>query len=406
MADARSHSGSAAGSDSASSHSPASSPSSTRSHAGARPSLGERILAVRDRILASPAFQRWAAAFPLTRPIALRRSRAVFDLCAGFVYSQTVLAAIRLDLFERLADGPLPPGELARACDVPQDRLERLLGAACALRLLRRTWRGRVALGPLGAPLVGNRALAAMVEHNALFYRDLDDPVRLLKEGPGHDTLLHRYWAYTASADARELTAEEVGPYSALMAASQPMVAQEVLDAFPFERHRRILDVGGGEGAFLEAVGRRHPSLELHLFDLPAVAERGRARLAGAFPDREAGIHGGDFFRDPLPEGADLVTLVRILHDHDDDEARALLRNVHAALPPGGTLVVAEPMAGVRGAETVGAAYFSLYLLAMGQGRPRTPDEYEVLLREAGFRKVRTPRPRAPVLTTLVTGTR
>jgi demethylspheroidene O-methyltransferase len=67
-------------------------------------------------------------------------------------------------------------------------------------------------------------------------------------------------------------------------------------------------------------------------------------------------------------------------------------------------VVVAEPMAGVRGAETVGAAYFSLYLLAMGQGRPRSPAEYRALLSEAGFRGVRSPRPRAPVLTGVVTG--
>ncbi|CAN5744392.1 hypothetical protein BH23GEM11_BH23GEM11_21530 [soil metagenome] len=99
-----------------------------------------------------------------------------------------------------------------------------------------------------------------------------------------------------------------------------------------------------------------------------------------------------------------MITLVRILHDHDDDGARMLLHAARRALPPGGIVVIAEPMAGVRGAETVGAAYFSLYLLAMGQGRPRSPGEYRALLREAGFRKVRSPRPRSPVLTGVVTG--
>ncbi len=366
--------------------------------------LGERILAWRDRILAAPGFQRWAAAFPLTRPVALSRSRRVFDLCAGFVYSQTVLACIRLDLFTRLSRGPMEPEALARACDLPLDRLERLLGSAVALRLVRRTREGRIALGPLGAPLVGNEALSRMVEHNVLFYHDLADPVSLLREGPAEGGLLQGYWAYTRSPDARELTAEQVGPYSALMAASQPLVSREILDAYPFGRHRRILDVGGGEGAFLEAVGTRHPRLELALFDLPAVANRARARLVERFSPSRLHLAGGDFFRDPLPRGADVITLVRILHDHDDEETRTLLRAVRAALPPGGKVVVAEPMAGVRGAETVGAAYFSLYLLAMGQGRPRSPAEYRALLREAGFRKVRSPRPRSPVLTGVVTG--
>jgi len=366
--------------------------------------LGERVLAWRDRILAAPGFQRWAAAFPLTRPIALSRSRRVFDLCAGFVYSQTVLAAVRLDLFTRLSNGPMEPGVLAAACDLPLERLERLLGSATALGLLRRTRSGRIALGPLGAPMVGNEALARMVEHNVLFYHDLADPVNLLRDGPGDNGLLHGYWAYTRTGDSKGLTSEQVGPYSALMAASQPLVSREILDAYPFQRHRRLLDVGGGEGAFLEAVGLRHPRLELGLLDLPAVAARARERLVERFAPTRLHLHGGDFFRDPLPEGADLVTLVRILHDHDDEHARILLHAARRALPPGGTVLIAEPMAGVRGAETVGAAYFSLYLLAMGQGRPRSPAEYKALLLEAGFRKVRSPRPRSPVLTGVVTG--
>ena len=367
-------------------------------------SVGERLLALRDRILASPGFQRWASAFPLTRPIALSRSRRVFDLCAGFVYSQTVLAAVRLDLFTRLSRGPMAPADLADACGLPLDRLERLLGSATALGLVRRTRSGRIALGAMGAPLVGNEALARMVEHNVLFYHDLADPVALLRDGPGDTGLLHGYWAYTRSAEAKDLTSEQVGPYSALMAASQPLVSREILDAYPFQRHRRILDVGGGEGAFLEQVGLRHPRLELGLFDLPAVATRARERLSERFSPSRLHLAGGDFFQEPLPRGADVITLVRILHDHDDTETRALLRSVRAALPPGGTVVVAEPMAGMRGAETVGAAYFSLYLLAMGQGRPRSPAEYRALLREAGFRKIRSPRPRSPVLTSVVTG--
>jgi demethylspheroidene O-methyltransferase len=382
---------------------PTSAPDRTRTEGDGPVGWLESLRGWRDRVLASPGFQRWAAAFPLTRPIALRRSRQVFDLCAGFVYSQTVLALIRLDVFSFLADGARTPRALAAFTGVPEERLSRLLGSAMALRLLRRTRSGAVALGPLGAPLVGNEALAQLVEHNVLLYHDLADPLEILRRGPGATSLLNRYWAYAHSPDARSLSAQEVGPYSALMAASQPLVAREVLDAFPFRRHRRILDVGGGEGAFLEAVGRRHPHLCLTLFDLPAVAERGRARLTESLPGDRVQVQGGDFFTDPLPGGHDLISLVRILHDHEDDDVLRILRSVRAALPPGGTILVAEPMAGMRGAETVGAAYFSLYLLAMGQGRPREPGEYREFLGRAGFRRIRSPRPRSPVLTGVIT---
>ena len=78
-----------------------------------------------------------------------------------------------------------------------------------------------------------------------------------------------------------------------------------------------------------------------------------------------------------------------MLHDHDDDKALAALRAAYAALPPGGTLLIAEPMAQTPGAEAIGDAYFGFYLLAMGSGRPRRHGEMTQLLQAAGFERIR-----------------
>jgi demethylspheroidene O-methyltransferase len=173
-------------------------------------------------------------------------------------------------------------------------------------------------------------------------------------------------------------------------------VARDALDAYDLSRHRRLLDVGGGEGVFLEAAGRRHPNLALTLFDLPAVAERATSRLAAAGMGDRTTCVGGNFHADALPTGADVISLVRVLLDHDDETVRALLRRVHAALPTGGRLLVIEAISGARGAETAGDAFFNFYLLAMGSGRPRTVDELKDMVRVAGFDQVSelaTPRP-------------
>ncbi len=103
--------------------------------------------------------------------------------------------------------------------------------------------------------------------------------------------------------------------------------------------------------------------------------------------------------RESLPGGADLATLVRVLHDHDDAAVRALLRRVRAALAPGGTLLIAEPMAGSPATRRMAGAYFAFYLLAMGSGRARSPAELTVFLREAGFSDIRSLRTRRPLLT-------
>ncbi|GIS01752.1 MAG: hypothetical protein CM15mP103_03030 [Gammaproteobacteria bacterium] len=77
-------------------------------------------------------------------------------------------------------------------------------------------------------------------------------------------------------------------------------------------------------------------------------------------------------FRSPLPQDVELFSLIRVLHDHDDEPVSGLLSRLCTALKPGGHLLIAEPMAGTPGAEPIGDTYFSFYLWAMGSGRPRT----------------------------------
>jgi demethylspheroidene O-methyltransferase len=336
----------------------------------------------RAKLVADPRFQRWAARFWLTRPIARARARALFDISAGFVYSQILSACVQLQVFERLADGPLETAVLAPQIGLSPEAARRLLKGAAALGLLREKRRDRFGLADLGAAVLGNPGVAAMVSHHALLYDDMRDPVALLRAGAGEK--LPAFWAYGATGPAADA-------YSELMAASQALVAEDVLSAHDFRDAKALLDVGGGEGAFLSAVARAAPQLKLGLFDLPPVVERAAARL----PEKVTRF-GGSFLTDDLPQGFDAISLIRVLHDHDDAPAHALLKRAFAALPSGGALLVAEPMSGVRGAEPIGDAYFGFYLLAMGRGRPRRADEIIAMLRAAGFARVRalaTPRP-------------
>jgi demethylspheroidene O-methyltransferase len=351
----------------------------------------------RNRRLTDPVFQRWAAAFPLTRGIAKRRAQSLFDLVAGFVYSQALATCVRLRLLEILRPGPLTSATLAEKLGLTAEAAERLLGAAEALDLVDRAGPGRYALGSQGAALLGNPGLVEMIEHHWRLYADLADSEDLLRRGGGGGELA-AYWPYATSAAPSGESADRVGAYSMLMAASQPAVAADILHAYPVRRHKRLLDIGGGEGAFLAAAGAAAPQLELMLFDLPPVAERARARLARAGLSARTRIVAGDFLSEPVPQGTDLITLVRILHDHDDEGVVTLLRAVRAALPSDGTLLIAEPMSGAPRRDRVADVYFAFYLLAMGRGRARSPGEIADMLRGAGFSRIRTLPTRTPFL--------
>src|SRR6056297_1640621 len=184
-----------------------------------------RLKRWRDRTLSDPAFQRRSLRWFFTRPIARRRMRALFDLCSGFVYSQVLLACTRLGLFEKLGDGPRTANELARELELPTDSMARLLTAAASLRLVES--RGeRFALGPLGAALRGNPAVAMMIEHHGKLYADLLDPVALLRD-PAQPTRLRQFWAYADSERPAELGSEPTRDYTELMAASQALIADQ-----------------------------------------------------------------------------------------------------------------------------------------------------------------------------------
>ncbi len=361
------------------------------------PRWRDRWVAFRNRWLSDPRFQRWAADFPLTQAIVRRRTRGLFDLVSGFVYSQTLAACIRLRLLEHLSPGPLSTVDLAEKTGLSLDAAERLLGACAALELVERAGAARWALGVQGAALTGNAGLAQMIAHHEHLYADLADTVGLLRREAARGELA-AYWPYATAAEPRDEAGDDVQDYSALMAATQPTVAADLLDAYPINRHRRVMDVGGGLGAFLSAAAARAPKLELVLFDLPAVTEEARKNLDRAGLLARTRIVDGDFLNDPLPPGADLITLIRILHDHDDAGVSRLLRAARVALPDDGVLVVAEPMSGSPKADRVGDVYFAFYLLAMGRGRARTPVEISELLKGAGFRRVRQLPTRTPFL--------
>ncbi|MCW2316026.1 demethylspheroidene O-methyltransferase [Rhodoblastus acidophilus] len=289
---------------------------------------------------------------------------------------------------------------------MPFDATQRLLRAATALKLVDALEGERYGLGELGAALLANPSISSFVEHHALLYADLADPVALLRGETA--TKLSGFWPYAnrKAGDPAPAGGEAYETYSDLMAQSQADIAEDILDAFPPTGRRRWVDIGGGEGVFASALAIVAPEVEAQLFDLPPVAARARSALQRRGMLSRVTVHEGDFVSGSLPKGADVMSLIRVLHDHDDETVRGLLARIHEALEPGGTLLIAEPMGGGAGSDRVSDAYFNFYLLAMGRGRTRSVAELTALLEAGGFSDVRVVPSRRPMLANVLVAQR
>ncbi|NBE09049.1 methyltransferase [Paragemmobacter ruber] len=333
------------------------------------------------RLGLSPRFHAFCARVPGLRHIARAEGAALFDIVQGFVQSQALLALVELRVLHRLAEGPAALAALAGPARVPLERMAILARAGAGLGLMAER-RGLWRLTVRGAAFLAVPGLEAMVRHHPVLYRDLADPVAFFRGETQPE--LAGFWPYVFGAGG----AADPGlaqRYSDLMADSQGLVAADTLRLVDFGGVTHLMDVGGGTGAFLAAIGAAHPSLRMTLFDLPAVVPGATARLAAAGVADRVTICPGSFRDDPLPRGAEAISLVRVLYDHADATVAALLRAVHDALPPGGRVVVSEPMSGGARPDPATDVYFSLYTLAMQTGRTRSGAEIARMLGDAGF---------------------
>lgn len=356
-----------------------------------------------NRLIARPSFQELANRVPGVRRLARRDGAEIFDIVQGFVRSQVLYALVSLDIPERLMGGAVSVDMLALSTGVSKDRMEILLQAGAGLGLLKRKRDGGYGLSRKGAAMVGVPGLRQMILHHGAFYHDMGDPVALLKGEA--ETELARFWPYVFGATG-DVDPEVTRIYSDLMADSQRMVARDTLAAVSLGNIEHLADIGGGSGAFLAEVAKAYPEMDLTLFDLPPVMPSARDRLAGLGLAERVSLVGGSFRDDPLPDHVDAISLIRVLYDHNDETVAALLAKVFETLPPGGRLLISEPMSGGGTPDPITDVYFAFYTLAMRTGRTRSAETIRDLCERAGFVDIRTPKPARSYVTSVLTASK
>ncbi len=355
----------------------------------------------RNGLMAKPAFRRFAGQFPFSKRIVRSQARSLFDLMAGFTYSQTVYALVQGGVIQKLQQDTASLDGLATQLDMTLDQAERILLAGISIGLITRSKDDRFGLTLMGAALAGDAGILAMVRHHRLLYKDLADPLSLFRAEKS-DTHLSRYYQYAANPAAAKLPAEDVSDYSELMALSQAMVSAEIIGATRFKDHSKLWDIGGGKGVFARHALISNPKLEVCVLDLPGVVE-----AAKQLPENEEfgwrlSFQSGDFLKSEMPTDCSAATSLRVLFDHDDAMNDRILTHVHSQLFERQAVYIAEPMAETKGAEPIGHAYYGMYLKAMGAGRVRTFEAHKARLEKIGFHSVREIPTHQPIITRLI----
>jgi hypothetical protein len=184
-------------------------------------------------------------------------------------------------------------------------------------------------------------------------------------------------WAYRAAHP------EEGAVFDRAMTANSRRQGDAVLAAYDFGRFGTVVDVGGGQGAFLGAILARHPAAGGVVFDQPHVVAGAGAVLRAAGVADRCRVMGGDFF-EAVPDGGDAYVLKNILHDWEDEAATAILRTCRRAMRPGRTLLLVDRVVGPPN-EGGAAKFVDLLMRVSAGGRERTREEWGDLLAAAGF---------------------
>ena len=319
----------------------------------------------------------------------------VRGLATAFQGSRVFLTAVELDLFSVLQDEERTSAEVASAIDASPRATDRLMNALVALGLLEK--RGaRFRNTPDGRRLLvrGRPEFMANLAHsNHLWdtWSGLTGVVRTGRPVP------------RGPIDSRG--DDWLRSFIAAMHWRGGEAARAVLPLIDLEGVSRVLDVGGGSGVFSMAFVRQSAGVNAVVFDLPSVGPVARNYIRTAGLDGAIEVVEGDYTRDDLPGGFDLVFLSAIIHSNGPDENARLIAKAAKALSPGGRVVVVDwVMTPDRTAPAQGALFAINMLVGTDEGDTFTEAEVRAWMSEAGLARIS--RRDTPLGTTLMTGWR
>ena len=243
----------------------------------------------------------------------------LFRMVTGYYVSRAIYVAAKLGIADLLADGARGHDELAEATGTQADSLRRVLRLLASAGVFTEEKDGKFALTPIGACL-RSRVPGSMRAAALLFGSITQQAWGDLLHGVETGGPAFRRAFGMEPFDYMAAHPDEAANFHAAMANFTRHIATEVAAAYDFSPFRRVVDVGGGNGALLAGILGANPTLTGIVFDLPDVAARASEQMRELGLADRCEIVGGDFL-EQVPGGGDAYLLKHVIHDWNDERA-------------------------------------------------------------------------------------
>ena len=312
---------------------------------------------------------------------------AMLQLISGFWISRCIYIAAKLGIPDLVKDAPKTAEELATATGTHAPSLFRVLRALASVGIFSQQRDSRFGLTPLSDTLrsdvSGSMRAFAMTELGEEHYPAWGDLLHSVRTGD--IAFDHAFgepvWEFFAK------NPENAKIFNDAMSGMTAQANEALHAAYDFARINTLVDVGAGHGGLITSILKRNPSMRGILFDSPEVIEGAKTLLEGSGVSDRCELVGGDFFQS-VPEGGDAIIMKWIIHDWNDEQSVAILKNCRRALPENGKLILVEAVV-PSGSEPHFSKFIDLNMLVMTGGRERTEAEFRALYEAAGFRLTR-----------------
>lgn len=313
----------------------------------------------------------------------------IMQVGMGFFASKTLLSAVELELFTRLAERPMTGAEIASTLGLHARAIPDFPDALVALKLLEREGEGpeaRYGNTPETALFLDRNSsdyMGGILEMaNARLYGFWADLTEALQTGrPQNETKHLREPMFATLYQSPERLEQFLDAMAGVSAGNVNAFAR----TFDFTRYKTLCDVGGATGQLSCLVAAAHPHMRCVSFDLPEVVPIASRKIEQAGCADRVEALGGDFFTDPLPK-ADVITMGMILHDWNLETKKMLIGKAYDALPEGGALVVIEALIDDARRENAFGLLMSLnMLIEFGDAFDYTAADFFGWCRDAGF---------------------